>query len=81
MNLYVLRTRLASALVRSQHDARADDPVARSFALGRLNGLEEAIRLVDEALREQREAEARAPGDPKPGEDQERTGTVKYVPR
>ncbi len=56
MNLYVLRARLASALVRSQADTRATDPVAHSFALGRLNGLEEAIRLVEEALHEEHEA-------------------------
>ena len=51
-----VREELAAALETSKAGTKAVDREARTFALGRVSALEEAIRIIDKALQEQASA-------------------------
>ena len=60
MPLDQVREELAAALETSKAGTKAVDPEARTFALGRVSALEEAIRLIDKALQQQASARIKA---------------------
>ena len=50
MILNQVRDQLVSSLAMSRVGAKAIDPVARSFSMGRVSGFEEALRILDQAI-------------------------------
>ena len=57
MTLDQVREELAKMLELSRTSAKVVDPTARTWASGRVTGLEDAIKLIDQVL--QAEASAR----------------------
>lgn len=55
-----IREELARLLETSEAGTKAVDQQARALALGRVSGLEEAIRLIDKAVQEQASARIKA---------------------
>jgi len=56
MDLEQVRVELITALGLSRVGKKAVDPVAKTFSMGRISGLEEALRILDRAI----QAEARS---------------------
>jgi hypothetical protein len=60
ISLDQVREELAAALETARAGTKAVDREARTFALGRVSALEEAIRLMDKALQDQASAQIKA---------------------
>ena len=61
------REELVASLEMSRVGSKAADPVARSFSMGRISGLEEALRILDKALQAEQAARIKAAAQGKEG--------------
>jgi hypothetical protein len=60
------RDEIVASLEMSRVGSKAVDPVARSFSMGRISGLEEALRILNKALQAEHAARIRAAAQDRP---------------